>query len=149
MVKAQQVKKLRDKTKASVMKCKEALTQANGDEEKALNILKKRGQLIALKKSGREAGDGVIEAYIHSNKKIGVLLELRCETDFVARNEEFKELAHDLAMHIAAMDSEDEKTLLKESFIKNEEITIKGLIDEKIAKLGENIKIGKFVRFAL
>lgn len=149
MIKANQVKQLRDKTNASMMDCKKALIEAKGDEEKALKILQKKGQLIAMKKSGREAEQGIIEAYIHSNKKIGVLLELKCETDFVARNEEFKELAHDLAMHIAAMDSEDEKSLLKEPFIKNEEITVKDLIDEKIAKLGENIKIGKFIRYQL
>ena len=149
MIKANPVKQLRDKTNASMMDCKKALIEAKGDEKKALKILQKKGQLIAMKKSGREAGQGIIEAYIHSNKKIGVLLELRCETDFVARNEEFKELAHDLAMHVAAMDSEDEKSLLKESFIKNEEITVKDLIDERIAKLGENIKIGKFIRYQL
>ncbi len=149
MIKANQVKQLRDKTNASMMDCKKALTEAKGNEEKALKILQKKGQLIAMKKSGREVGQGIIEAYIHSNKKIGVLLELRCETDFVARNEEFKELAHDLAMHVAAMDSEDEKSLLKEPFVKNEEITVKDLINEKITKLGENIKIGKFTRYQL
>ncbi len=149
MIKANQVKQLRDKTNASMMDCKKALVEARGDEKRALKILQKKGQLIAMKKSGREAEQGIIEAYIHSNKKIGVLLELKCETDFVARNEEFKELAHDLAMHIAAMDPENEKSLLKESFIKNEEITVKDLIDERIAKLGENIKIGKFTRYQL
>lgn len=149
MIKANQVKQLRDKTNASMMDCKKALVEAKGDEKRALKILQKKGQLIAMKKSGREAEQGIIEAYIHSNKKIGVLLELKCETDFVARNEEFKELAHDLAMHIAAMDPENEKSLLKESFIKNEEITVKDLIDERIAKLGENIKIGKFTRYQL
>ena len=149
MVKAQQVKKLRDRTSASMMDCKKALVEAKGNEEKALNILKQRGQLIALKKSGRKAEQGIIEAYIHSDKKMGVLLELRCETDFVARNEEFKELAHNLAIHIAGMSSKDEKSLLEESFVKNEEIKVKDLINEKIAKLGENIKIGKFVRFEL
>ena len=149
MIKANQVKQLRDKTNASMMDCKKALTEAKGDGEKALKILQKKGQLIAMKKSGREAEQGIIEAYIHSNKKIGVLLELKCETDFVARNEEFKGLAHDLAMHVAAMDPENEKSLLKEPFIKNEEITVKDLIDEKIAKLGENIKIDKFIRYQL
>lgn len=149
MIKANQVKQLRDKTNASMMDCKKALVEAKGDEKRALKILQKKGQLIAMKKSGREAEQGIIEAYIHSNKKIGVLLELKCETDFVARNEEFKELAHDLAMHIAAMDPENEKSLLKESFIKNEEITVKDLIDERIAKLGENIKISKFTRYQL
>ena len=149
MVKAQQVKKLRDKTSASMMECKKALVEAKGDEKKALKILQEKGRIIAMKKSQRGAEQGVIEAYIHSDRKMGVLLELKCETDFVARNEEFKELAHEIAMHIAGMDSKDEKTLLKEPFVKNPEITIKDLIDEKIAKLGENIKIGRFIKYQL
>lgn len=148
MIKAKQVKNLRDRTGASMMDCKKALIEVNGDEEKALKVLKKKGQLIAEKKSSRQAGDGIIEAYIHSNKKMGVLLELRCETDFVARNDEFKELAHEIAMHIAAMDSKKD-SLLKEPFIKDPEKTIKDLIDEKVAKLGENIQINKFVRLEL
>lgn len=149
MIKANQVKQLRDKTGASIMECKKALSQAKGDEKKALRILQEKGRLTAMKKSERKAEEGIIEAYIHSNKKIGVLLELKCETDFVARNDEFKELAHDLAMHIAGMGSKDEESLLEEPFVKNEEITVKDLIDEKIAKLGENIKLGKFVRYEL
>lgn len=149
MIKAQQVKNLRDKTGASMIECKKALKDTKGDEKKALKILQEKGRLTAMKKSERKAEEGVVEAYIHSNKKMGVLLELRCETDFVARNDEFKELAHDLAMHIAGMDSKNEKTLLKEPFVKNPEIMVKDLIDQKIAKLGENIKIGKFVRFEL
>ena len=149
MINAKQVKKLRDKTGASMMECKKALSQAKGDEKKALKILQEKGRLTAMKKSERKAEQGVIEAYIHSNKKIGVLLELKCETDFVARNEEFRELAHDLAMHIAGMDSKDQKSLLEEPFVKDEEITVKDLIDEKIAKLKENIQIGKFIRFEL
>ena len=149
MVKAQQVKQLRDKTKASMMECKKALVKSKGDEKEALKILEKKGRIIAMKKSERGAEQGIVEAYIHSDKKMGVLLELKCETDFVARNEEFKELAHDLAMHIAGMDSKDEKDLLKEPFVKNPEIVVKDLIDEKIAKLGENIKVGKFIRFEL
>lgn len=148
MIKAQQVKNLRDRTGASMMDCKKALTEVNGDEEKALKALKEKGQLIAEKKSSRQAGDGIVEAYIHSNKKMGVLLELRCETDFVARNDEFKTLAHEIAMHIAAMDSEKD-SLLKEPFVKDSEKTIKDIIDEKIAKLGENIQIGKFIRLEL
>lgn len=149
MVKAQQVKQLREKTGASMMECKKALVKSKGDDKKALEILQEKGRVTAMKKSERKAEQGIIEAYIHSNKKMGVLLELKCETDFVARNEEFKELAHDLAMHIAGMDSKDEKELLKEPFVKNEEITVKDLIDEKVAKLGENIQIGKFVKFEL
>jgi elongation factor Ts len=149
MVSANQVKQLREKTGTSMMECKKALEQAKGDEKKALKFLQEKGRSTAMKKSERKAEQGIIEAYIHSNKKIGVLLELKCETDFVARNEEFKELAHELAMHIAGMSSKDEKSLLKELFVKNPEITVKDLIDQKIAKLGENIKVGKFVRYEL
>lgn len=149
MVKANQVKKLRDKTSASMMDCKKALIGARGNEERALKILQEKGRVIAMKKSERQASEGVIEAYIHSNRKMGVLLELKCETDFVARNEEFRELAHDIAMHIAGMDSKDEKSLLEEPYVKNPEVTVKDLINEKISKLGENIKIGKFIRFEL
>lgn len=148
-VKAQQVKKLRDKTGASMMECKNALVETKGNEEKALKVLQKKDQITAMKKSERKADQGIVEAYIHSDNKMGVLLELKCETDFVARNEEFKKLAHELAIHIAGMDSKDEKSLLKEPFVKNPEITIKNLIDEKISKLGENIKIGKFIRYQL
>ena len=149
MIKAQQVKNLRDKTGASMIECKKALSDTKGDEKKAVKILQEKGRLTAMKKSERKAEEGIVEAYIHSNKKMGVLLELRCETDFVARNDEFKELAHDLAMHIAGMDSKNEKTLLKEPFVKNPEIMVKDLIDQKIAKLGENIKVGRFTRYEL
>lgn len=149
MIAADIVKKLRDKTGASIMDCKKALTEAKGNENKALKILEEKDRLTAMKKSERAAGQGIIEAYIHSNKKIGVLLELKCETDFVAKNEEFKELAHDIAMHIAGMDSQDGDSLLEEPFVKDPLITVKNLIDSKIGKLGENIKIGKFIRFEL
>ena len=149
MISANHVKQLRDKTGASMMECKKALVNARGDEKKALKILQEKDRLTAMKKSERKAEQGVVDSYIHSDKKMGVLLELKCETDFVARNEEFRELAHELAMHIAGMDSEDKKTLLKEPFVKNPEITVKELIDEKIAKLGENIKIGKFIKYQL
>ena len=149
MVKANKVKQLRDKTGASMMECKSALIEAKGDEKKALKFLQKKDRFTAMKKSERIAKEGIVDAYVHSNKKIGALLELMCETDFVARNEEFKELAHDIAMHIAGMDSKNEKSLLEELFVKNPEIRVKDLIDQKIAKFGENIKIGKFVRFEL
>ena len=149
MIKANQVKQLREKTGISMMECKKALKESKGDEKKALNILRQKGKDIALKKSKREAKQGVIDSYIHSNSKVGVLLELNCETDFVARNEEFKKLAHDLTMHIAGMDSKSEKSLLKELFVKNLDITITDLIQEKIARLGENIKIGRFIRYEL
>jgi len=149
MVSADNVKQLRNKTGASMMDCKKALVEARGNEEKALKILQEKGRLTAMKKSERKAEEGIIEAYIHTNKRIGVLLKLKCETDFVARNEEFRELAHELAMHIAGMDSKDEKSLLQEPYVKNPEITVKDLIDEKIAKLGENIKVAEFTRYEL
>ncbi len=149
MIKANEVKQLREKTGASMMECKKALEESRGDQEKAVKVLREKGKHVASKKSSREAKQGIIEAYIHSNKKIGVLLELNCETDFVARNEEFKQLAHQLAMHIAGMNSEDEKSILEEPFVKNPEITVKELIEQKVAKLGENIQIGKFTRYEL
>ena len=132
-----------------MMECKRALTEARGKEEKALEILQEKGRLTAMKKFDRKAEEGIVEAYIHNNKKIGVLLKLNCETDFVAKNQEFRELAHELAMHVAGMDSKDEKSLLDEPFVKNPSITIKDLINEKVAKLGENIRIGEFVRYEL
>jgi len=146
MISTEQIKQLRQKTNLSVMECKKALEETKGDEKKALKILSKRGAEKAIKKSEREARQGLIEAYIHNNGKIGVILELNCETDFVARNQEFKELAHDLAMHIAATEPKDKKELSEQPFIKDESKTIKDLINEAIAKLGENIKIGKFTR---
>ena len=149
MVPADKVKQLRDKTGSSMMECKKALTEAKGDEEKALKILQEKGRLTAMKKAERNAEEGVVEAYIHGNKKVGVLLKLKCETDFVAKNQEFKELAHELAMHIAGMESKDEESLMQEPFVKNPSVTIKQLIEEKIAKLGENIKIGEFIRYEL
>ena len=149
MISTEQIKDLRQKTNLSVMECKEALEEAKGDEKKALEILSKKGAEKAIKKSEREAKQGLIESYIHNNGKVGVILELNCETDFVARNEEFKQLAHDLAMHIAALEPKDEKEVLEQPFIKDESKTIKDLITEMIAKLGENIKVGKFVRLEI
>jgi len=149
MITPELVKQLREKTGASIMDCKKALEDAKGDGEKATKILKEKDKLTAMKKSERTANQGIIEAYVHANAKIGVLLELKCETDFVARNSEFKELAHDIAMHIAGMDSKNTEALLDEPFVKDSEMTIKALIESKIGKIGENIKVGRFVRFEL
>ena len=149
MIATEQIKKLRQKTNLSIMECKQALEEAKGDERNALKILSRRGAEKAIKKSSREAKQGLIEAYVHSNGKVGVILELNCETDFVARNEEFKRLAHDLTMHIAAMGSKDTKSLLEEPFIKDTGKTIKDLLAEAIAKRGENVKLGKFVRLEI
>jgi len=149
MISTEKIKQLREKTNLSIMECKRALEEADGDEGKALEILGKKGKEKALKKAGREAKQGLIESYIHSNAKMGVILELNCETDFVARNEDFKELAHDIAMHIAAFDPEDDKELLSQPFLKDEQKTIQDLINDIVAKLGENIKIGKFSRLEI
>jgi len=103
MITAQQVKELREKTLASMADCKEALEEAGGDFAKAQEILRRRGKQVAEKRAQKEATQGIVECYVHSNKKIGVLVQLNCETDFVAKNETFKELAHDIALHVASM----------------------------------------------
>lgn len=149
MISTEKIRQLREKTNLSIMECKRALEEADGDEDKALKILGEKGKEKALKKAGREAGQGLIESYIHSNGKIGVILELNCETDFVAKNEEFKELAHDISMHIAAFEPKDDKELLSQPFLKDEQKTIKDLINDAVAKLGENVKIGKFLRLEI
>jgi len=186
------IKELREKTGLSVMECKKALEEANGDFEKAIEILKKRGLEISEKKVEKEVKEGLIGAYVHTNGKIGVLIEVNCESDFVARNSEFEELVKNLCLQIAAMkpkwvdvdsipeeilkkkieeikeqfkdkptsvldkivegklqDFYKENVLLKQQFIKDEEITIEEYIKSKIAKLGENIKIKRFVRFQI
>jgi elongation factor Ts len=188
------IKKLREQTGAGVMDIKKALVEAKNNEEKAIEILRKQGQKIAAKKNAeRVAKEGLIEAYVHNNGKVASLVMLSCETDFVARNSEFKELAHDLAMQVAAMNPQylsadkipaaalekereiiresmaDEKKpkevvekiidgklqkffaefcLLEQPFIKDDKKTVKELIDEKIAKLGEKIEVKKIARLS-
>jgi len=149
MINVEQIKKLREKTGASITECKDALNSSEGDIEKAIKSLNQKVLQTVEKKIERETKAGIIEAYIHNKGKIGVLLELVCETDFVVRNEQFKELAHNLAMHIAAMDPKDEKELFSQPYIKNTDQTIKNLIDENISKLGENIQVKKFVRYEI
>ena len=146
---ALQIKELRDKTQAGISDCRVALEEAKGDLKKAEEILKKRGLDIASKKSDRATGQGIVEAYIHQNGRVGVLLELMCETDFVARTAEFKHLAHELSMQIAAMNPKDVKALLKQEYIRDTSKTSQDLVTETIAKLGENITIGRFSRFAI
>jgi elongation factor Ts len=148
MIDPEVVKELREETGAGVMDCKRALEDAKGDFEKAKTLLAENAQAIAQKKAERETNHGVIETYLHGNR-IGVILELNSETDFVAKNIEFKELAHDLAMQIASMGPKDEEELMKEPFIKDETLTIEDLIQSKIAKTGENIKLKRFKRFEL
>lgn len=149
MINSSEVKKLRDMTGASMMDCKRALESADGDVEKAQKYLEEQGVKIAEKKSTRELRAGLVEPYIHNDNRTGSLIEVLCETDFVARNPVFKELAHDLAMQVLVINPEDVDQLLTSPFIKDESKTITDYINSKIAILGENIKVGKFVRFQL
>ncbi len=193
-VSAKEVKELRERTGAGIMDCKAALKEADGDIEKAIEILKKKGIAKAAKKAGREASEGLIGSYIHHGGKIGVLIEVNCETDFVAKTDDFKNLVNELAMQVAAsnplyvkredvpqdviekerevyktqalesgkpekivekiVDGKMEKfykeiCLLEQPYIRDDNKTIQDLLNEAIAKLGENIVVKRFVRFAL
>lgn len=148
MISAEAIKKIREITGAGVMDVKNALDEAQGDEKKALEILKKRGAVIAEKKAERETSQGLIETYTHMGK-IGAMIEVNCETDFVAKNPEFKEFVHDLALQVASLDSDKMEDLLKMDLIKEPGKTVQELLTEKIAKIGENIVIKRFVRYSL
>ncbi|MDO8513670.1 MAG: translation elongation factor Ts [bacterium] len=143
------IQKLREKTGAGIMACKKALDETRGDFDKAVGFLSVQGATIAAKKSERVAKEGSVEAYIHGKGRIGVMVEVNCETDFVARNPEFIELVHDVAMQISAMNPVNVDELLSQEYIKDPSLTIKQLIESKVAKLGENIQIGRFTRYAL
>lgn len=193
-ISADKVKKLRDMTGAGMMDCKAALTEAAGDFEEAITVLRKKGIASAAKKAGRTANEGVITSYIHPGSKVGVLVEVNCETDFVARTPEFQQFAHDVAVQIAAMDPkylnrEDvpaellnkereillaqladtkkpdniktqivegrlekwygENVFLDQPFVKDENVKVKQLITDHIAKFGENIVVRRYQRFKL
>ena len=152
------IKELREETGLSFAQIKKALDDANGDKEKARAILSEFSASQAEKKADREIGAGVVSSYIHSSGTVGVLLELGCETDFVAKNEEFKTLARDIAMHICAMSPTsinnedglgDETALLKQAFIKDGEMTVQQKIDAAIQKFGENTKVSRFTRYSI
>lgn len=162
LVSREAIKELRDKTGAGVLECKKALLEAEGDLGYAIAILKERGLLLAEKKAERVTREGLIEAYVHTGGRLGALVEINCETDFVARTEEFKRLAHDLAMQVAATaprfisadeapEGEDptEDCLLVQPFIKEPEKRVQDIIAEAKAKLGENIRVRRFARFEL
>lgn len=194
MVSAQEVQKLREMTGVGMMDAKRALEESNGDIEKAGELLRKSGAAKALNKAGRSVAEGIVEAYIHPGGRVGALLKLLCETDFVARNEQFHQLAHDLTLHIAAMkplyvSAEDipdevkenemriyreqvaglgkpeeivnniiegkmrayaaEISLLEQPFVKDQDRKVKNLINDYIEKLGENIKVGEFIRYEI
>jgi elongation factor Ts len=143
------IKKLRDETSSSIADCRRALEEANGDEKKALEWLKKRAGEIAAKKADRETSQGIIEAYIHGGGKVGVLVDLACETDFVAKTDEFKALAKEVAMQVAAMNPKDVEELMKQAYIRDGAQTIESLVKDAIGKIGENITIKKFIRFEI
>ena len=159
-----EIKALRDLTGAGIMDSKRALEEADGDMDRAQEVLREKGIASAAKKSDRETDQGLVESYIHSGGRIGAMVEANCETDFVARTEDFRALAHDIAMQVAAMnptyidetaipEGEDvnpqEVCLLQQPFIKDPSLTINELIRETVGKLGENIRIRRFSRFSL
>ena len=162
-ISAELVKQLRDRSRAGVMDCKRALQESNGDMDKAMEVLRQQGLAQAAKRSGREASEGVVESYIHGGGRIGVIVEINCETDFVARTTDFRDLAHDVAMQIAATDPPSVEVtdteapdsmdgplpLLQQPFIKDPSKNIADIVRETAAKTGENIVIRRFTRYEL
>ena len=191
---SQMVKELREKTNAGMMDCKKALTETDGNMEKAVDLLRQKGLAVAAKRAGKETREGVIEAYIHGGGKIGVMVEVACETDFVAKTDDFKAFARNIAMHVAAVNplalSRDEVSaevlqrekdiyinqalesgkpqqiaekmvagkmekflaevcLLGQKYVKNPDLSVQDLLNELVAKMGENISIKKFARFQI
>ena len=168
---ADDIKRLREETSCGVIDCKKALESAGGDFSKAKDLLRKRGLEMAAKKSDRVAKEGRIEAYIHNGNKIGVVVEVNCETDFVARNEDFCKFSKDVALHIAALNPKYTKKedvpedviskeadkeafikancLLSQPFVKDPGKSIQDLLNELIAKIGENIMVGRFIRYKI
>ena len=149
MANAQDVQRLRTETGAGVMDCKRALEDAKGDFEKAKTLIRERGLAQAQKKSDREAKEGIVEAYIHAGGKIGALVELSSETDFVARNPDFRGLAREIAMQVAAMDPKDVDELLEQTYIRDASKTVGELVTGLAASTGENVRIRRFTRFQL
>jgi len=147
MITASQVKELREKTGAGMMDCKKVLTETNGDEEKAIELLRERGIAKAAKKSGRIASEGLVETYLSEDKKVGVVLEVNAETDFVAKNEEFKTFVKDTAIQIAKTNPADVDALLNEKSLVEPDKTIQEVLTNKIATIGENMSIRRFARY--
>jgi elongation factor Ts len=144
-VSAEAVQKLRELTSAGVMDCRKALLEANGDVDLAVKIIREKGLAKVEKRAGRETGAGLVHSYVH-NDRIGVMLEVRAETDFVVRSEPFQKLAHELAMQISAMDPKSLDELLAQPYIKDESKTVKDIVNEVIAKVGENVTVNQFYR---
>lgn len=146
---ADQIRKLKEDTGAPVMRAKQVLEEYGGDEKKAFEILQKEGFEKAAKREGRETGQGVIETYVHHSGKVAAVVEVLCETDFVARNDVFKAMAHDVALQLASMDAKDSEDLLTQDFIKDPSKKVSDLVKEVIAKTGENVRIGRIYRIEL
>lgn len=142
------IKKLREQTGAGIVDCKEALKASKGDFEKAKEWLKQKGLDKASSKSGRAVKAGIVDVYSHSGK-VGVLVELLCETDFVARTEDFKNLAHELSLQIASMNPQSVEELLSQEYIRDNSMTVDQLVNSVSGKLGENIQVGRFERIVL
>ena len=142
------IQKLRETTGAGVMECKKALEDAKGNFEKAVKLIHERGLVKAGKKQGRSTGAGLITSYVH-NERVGVLLEIRSETDFVVRSEPFRTLARELAMHIAAMAPETVEALLEQPYVRDESLPVGDFIKRTVAKVGENISVERFCRYEL
>ncbi len=164
VVSVDQIRSLRTQTGAGIMECKQALEQTQGDMDKAVESLRDRGFAQAAKRSDRETNQGVVQAYIHTGGRVGAIIELGCETDFVARTPEFQSLAHDIAMQVAAMapayldesdkEEDDDRQaaqvcLLKQPFIKGNSNSVADIVQEMAAKVGENVRVVRFNRLAL
>ena len=143
------IKKLRTITSAGIADCRKALEEAKGDFKKAEALVRSWGIEKAARKSDRAVGAGLVETYIHSGGRVGAMVEINCETDFVARTDEFKNLAHEVAMQVAAMDPVDVEELLKQEYIRDSSKKVDDLVKETIAKVGENIVVKRFMRFEL
>ncbi len=144
-----QIKALREKTGAGILECRKVLETTSGDEKKALELLKEKGLKVAEEKKERETKQGIIESYTHAGGKVVAIVELLCETDFVAKNEEFRALGHELAMQVAAMNPKNIEALLKQEYIRDASKKVEDLMTELIGKIRENIKVGRIARFEL
>jgi elongation factor Ts len=147
-ISASDIQKIREETGAGVMDCKKALEEAGGDMTKALILIKERGFAKAEKRVGRDTGAGIIMSYVH-NGRIGALVDVRAETDFVVRSEPFQALAHELAMQVAAIPAENVEEFLKQPYIKDEKKTVEDLVKDVIARVGENVRVNAFSRLEL
>lgn len=145
----EEIKKLREKTGAGVMDVKKALAEAKGDAKKAEKIIRKKGLDKAKKKADRDVLNGLVYSYIHQTGRVGAMVEMACETDFVASNKEFKDLCKEMAMQVTSMNPKDVEELLKQDYFRDTSKKVEEVIKELIGKIGENMKVVKFVRFEL